>query len=554
MSREPVRQDPKRRTRLHPWAEGLTRALRRGEVDRREFLATMTGLGVAAGTALGLAGIAPSPARAQEGRRGGTLRVGMRVPPFQDPRRMAWTEGSNIVRQCCDYLVRWERDFTFQGRLLTHWEISDDAKVYTLHCRPDVQWSNGDVFGADDVIFNITRWCEADAEGNSMATRMAALIDPATNRARTGAIEKLDALTVRLKLAHADISLIAGMTDYPAAIMHPSYDGGEDAAKALAITTGPYELVEWVPGIRAEVRRREGHQWWAGAPYLDRVVWTHLGTDPRRVLQAFTEDEIDCTHETQATSLSDLRGLDIPSTDISTGATIVGRFRTDIAPYDDARVRLAVQRAVDNSIVLQLGLNGSGAPAENHHVGPMHEEYVSLPRKGRDVGEAARLLEEAGASDHEFTLVSVDDDWRRNTTDAIAAQMLDAGLKVRREILPEATYAPAWKEYAFSTTNWNGRPLGVQVLALAYRSGAQWNETRFSDPEFDALLDTALSTPDVRKRREMMARLQEILQSSGIIVQPYWRKIYRSHRAHVQGYEMHQSFEQHLEEVWLEEV
>ena len=112
-----------------------------------------------------------------------------------------------------------------------------------------------------------------------------------------------------------------------------------------------------------------------------------------------------------------------------------------------------------------------------------------------------------------FDLVSVDDDWRRDTTDAIAAQMFDTGMKVARTIMPETHYASDWDTYPFSTTNWNARPLGVQVLALAYRSDAQWNETGFSDPEFDALLEQALATPDADDRRSIMAELEKILQS-----------------------------------------
>jgi peptide/nickel transport system substrate-binding protein len=130
--------------------------------------------------------------------------------------------------------------------------------------------------------------------------------------------------------------------------------------------------------------------------------------------------------------------------------------------------------------------------------------------------------------------------------------MREAGLKVQRKVIPAATFWNDWNKYPFSCTEWLGRPLGVQVLALAYKSGVPWNESGYADPKFDALLEKALATPNPDARRTIMADLEKNLRDAGIIIQPYWRSVYRTYRQGVNGCEQHQALEQHFDKVWIE--
>ena len=149
--------------------------------------------------------------------------------------------------------------------------------------------------------------------------------------------------------------------------------------------------------------------------------------------------------------------------------------------------------------------------------------------------------------DFEHDIISIDDDWRKNSTDAVAAQLREAGFKVKRTVLPGSTYWNDWAKYPFSSTNWNQRPLGVQVLGLAYRSGEAWNEAAWSNEEFDSLLAKANGISDANERRKVMYRIEEIMQEEGVIVQPYWRSIFRHKKRNLVGSDMHPTFENRIQ-------
>jgi peptide/nickel transport system substrate-binding protein len=528
---------------IHSAAKMYVAEYSEGKLSRREFLTRTTALGVSAAAAYGLIGL-PAPAQAQEANVGGSIRVAMEVKGTKDPRLADWPQIANIYRGWLEYLIQYNNDGTFEGRLLESWEANDDATQYTLKVRQGVTWNNGEPFTADDVVRNFARWTDGNVEGNAMASRFPGLVDEATKTLREGAVVKVDDSTVQLNLTASDIAVVANLSDYPAAVVHSSFQDGQDPA-TNPIGTGPYIPQEVSVGQRAILVRAPNHTWWGGTAPLDQITYVDFGTDPAAMVALFSSDEVDANYESVGEFIDILDGMGLVKEELVTASTIVVRMNSSSDLYKDKAVRSAIQLAVDPAVVLELGYNNLGKTGENHHMFPIHPEYPELPPQTINPAGLMPALEAAGLKDAEFEVISLDDGWEAASTAAVQAQLKDAGMNIKHTVMPGSTFWNDWQKYPFSSTTWNHRPLAVQNMSLAYTSTGSWNETSMANPEFDALMAEALSIADADKRRELAAKMGTILQEEGYIINPFSRSLFNHHKEGFLGLEHHPAFEHH---------
>jgi peptide/nickel transport system substrate-binding protein len=436
---------------------------RSGKLSRSDLLTRASALEATSAAVYELLGL-PMPAHAEMvPKAGGTLRMAMETCGGRGPRTWDRTELPNFARGWPDYLVEDEIDGSMRGMLLEGWTANENASEYTLNVRKDVTWNDGDPFTAEDVASRIALCCDSTFEGNSLAPLFGGLIDEVTGIARDGAITVVDPHEVRLVLSAPDNTIIPSMADFPAAIVHHRYEGGDPAANPIGTGSCLPELNE--PGVKQTLVRNSGHVWWGtaiyGGPYLDRIEYIDYGTDPSAVVTAIEGEEIDATCRSEGDHVAILDKLGLKKTEVVTAATLAEWFNQMSALCGGVRVRKALQLAVDNTKILELGYAGPGAVAETHMFGPIHPADAQLSPVEHDPTAATALIAEAGHTDTEFELISLDDAWQSATCEAVTAQIREAGNKIKPTVIPGATLWEAWRSDAFSATEWSHTALGV---------------------------------------------------------------------------------------------
>ena len=547
----------------NPNVQLLKKELAEGRINRREFLRFATLVGMAAPAAYAWVGepLEGGFARRAEAAmpKGGTLRLGTRVKSLSDPATYSWGGyDSNVTRQVCEYLTLTDSNNVTHPYLLERWEASPDLKTWTLTVRNNVKWHNGEDFTADDVLWNLKRLTDPAIGSSFIGLVQDYLLKPVpdgtdkSGKPKTklvwwdaNAIEKVDSHTIRLNGRVPQVAIPEYLFHYPALMLYP---GDKGVFGVGSQGTGAFTMTDYQIGKIATVHAVKNY-WggtvdapWAGGPYLDEIQFIDLGDNMATGISAMASHQVDglvVTDPSQAPALQAMPFLKLYK--VGSAECAVLRFHVDQKPWSDPKVRMAMRLGLDNPSFIEIAMRGLGTLGQDCHVAQVLPEYGKVPDIDRNIEKAKQLLSEAGYPNGFDTELAVPSDigWIIAQCQGAVEQWKAIGARVKLNVMPGAEYWNVWTKVPFGCTIWYHRPLGVMLLNLAYRTGVPWNESGYSNPEFDNLLNQAGGILEASKRAEVMQKLEEILQNDGPMAQPVFAEAFTYMDKKVTGFEMH---------------
>lgn len=497
------------------------------KLSRRAFIKKSAAIGLYAST---LPSLLMAPSRAVGGSKEGILRIAIEPPLAINPAFVNDFAGKQNSSCIYDYLIRWWPETGLEGELARSWERSEDAKTWTFTLREGVRFHHGTEFTAETVVWNINWWINPKT-----AAPISSLL---TNVKK---VEKVGKYCIKIELEKPDPDFILVFTDYHTC-MAP-HDRDPETLESNPSGTGPFRMEEYVPGERAKMVRNANY-WMkengVNLPYLKEIRWIYLPDRLTQVaaLQAGTADVIPRIGVAEALRLESDPQIKLISA-AAANMTVI-RMRSDRPPFQDNRLRLAMKYLVNRDNIIASCLGGRGLKANDHPVPPFSPWYDSAQRiRLRNVNKAKELLSQAGYGNGFKTELYVASNIQPNLNVALIFQEMvrEANVNIEIKTMPRDIYLTKyWMDVDLGVTNWSNRVNPLQIFQLSYRSGAKWNESHYSNPELDRLIDGIASTINDTKRKNIYAKIQSLMAEEGPSIIPYFYNSNCAVRSNVTGY------------------
>ncbi|MEM7222878.1 MAG: ABC transporter substrate-binding protein [Pseudomonadota bacterium] len=479
-------------------------------VSRRAFLERSTALGITATLAGSMVGRA---AWAAQPKKGGRLVAGVAHGATTDSLDPATYENNytvGLANGIHNFLTEIDANGQLVPELAESWEASDDAKQWTFKLRKGVEFQNGKSVSADDVVASINHHRGEDTKSGAKPI-VAGIEDIKTDGGQT--------VTFKLSEGNADFAFI--MSDIHLPIVPANSDGTIDWRSGIG--TGGYLLESFEPGVRATLKRNPNY-WKEGRAHFDAVELLSI-VDTTARSNALATGEIHVMDRCDLKTVHLLkRNKDLRVEEVTGTLHYTFPMRTDIAPFDNNDVRLALKYAIDREEMVQKILRGHGVVGNDHPIGPANRFFGDgLEQRAYDPDKAKFHLKKAGAEGLTVDLSAADAAFG-GAVDAAALykeRAAKAGININVVREPNDGYwSNVWLKKPWCACYWSGRPTEDWMFSTAYEAGADWNDTYWNNGRFNALLVEARAELDQAKRRDMYIEMQKLVRDDGGAVIP----------------------------------
>lgn len=479
-------------------------------LNRRQLLGGLLG----ATATLSLAACGAPPLDLPERAASGTAKAGATMRIARPAASAAETLDPASSLSAYEYLgaiynrvVRLDREGTTVPDLATDWSANADATVWDFRLRSGVRFHDGRDLTSRDVRYTFEHILDPDT-----ASPQAGALDQVAH------IEAVDTTTVRFRLSSPNAEFPSLLTAYQCYVIPE--DSASDIGRT-GIGTGPFVLESFTPAGQGAVRVNEDY--FDGRATLDRIEFFSIQDTSARV-NALLSRQVDLLSQTNldnptARVVAGSPGVTVARVENAQWYTIPMLFTSD--EFADPQMRQAMKLAYDPRVVLDTALQGTGTPGWDNPVPPQLRAFVDEERE-YDPEKAKQILKKIdreGFSTKIFTSA-----YEPNFTaiaTAYASQVKQAGIDLRiTNVAADSFYTQVWMVEPLMVSYWfTGRPID-QLLNQIFRSGSSYNESAWSNPAFDRLLDEARADRNDASRLQKYQDAQRLIVSDGADMTP----------------------------------
>lgn len=450
-------------------------------------------------------------------------------PSSLDPHKVESDVENNIISDLFEGLVSVSPAGEIEPRLAEKWENKDNT-VWTFHLRPGVTWSDGTAITAQDIVWSWQRLVSpltaspyASYPGN-MHIVNGAEIAQGQKAPETLGVKAIDDATLEVTLTQPNAAFLA-MLAHPSLVpldkVLISRYGDKWTKPEYIVTSGPYKLSQWVVNERI-VAERNPRYWDNAHTVINKVTYLPISSETADV-NRYKAGEIDIVYTVPINQFAQLKKTMGDQLDVSPQlATYYYEFNTTRPPFNDPRVRRALNMALDKDIIAEKVLGQGQRPAwliSQPDIGGVklhNPEYASWPREKR-IAEAKKLLSEAGYNEtHPLVFNLLYNTSESHQRIAIAASSMwkkNLGVEAKLQNQEWKTMLDAMHTHNFDAVRyaWIADYDDAATFLNNFRTGDSENTSQYSNPAYDEALRNAAKASDTTARGKFYQQAEDLL-------------------------------------------